>query len=290
MKEGKKSPIANRRPGYPETFKTLRQWNLLGYVPKDGCEGDACWTNAFCDWWSVYYYKDEVRLAQGDELAEFNAKEAERKARKNEMSRRWHKRKRDLRRLEKAAESSEIIPCENPSKTIVFDVETTGLYRSEDDILQISIIDGDGNVLINEYVHPIKKYSWEEAQKINGISPEMVENAPYPEKLIPKVKGIFDSADLWISYNGEFDLKFLKDWGISEKNRDVKQYDVMREFAPIYGEWSDRFGWKWKSLGVCARYFDYSFDAHDSLEDVRATLYCYSKIREIQEDIDSPHG
>ena len=35
MKEGKKSPIANRRPGYPETFKTLRQWNLLGYVPKD---------------------------------------------------------------------------------------------------------------------------------------------------------------------------------------------------------------------------------------------------------------
>lgn len=111
MKEGKKSPIANRRPGYPETFKTLRQWNLLGYVPKDGCKGDACWTKAFCDWWSVYYYKDEVRLAQGDELAEFNAKEAERKAHKNEMSRRWHKKKRDLLRLEKAAKSSEIINC-----------------------------------------------------------------------------------------------------------------------------------------------------------------------------------
>lgn len=65
---------------------------------------------------------------------------------------------------------------------------------------------------------------------------------------------------------------------------------VMREFASIYGEWSDRFGCKWKSLGVCARYFDYSFDAHDSLEDVRATLYCYNKIKEIQEDVDTPHG
>ena len=171
----------------------------------------------------------------------------------------------------------EIIACCNPSKMIVFDLETTGLDDQKDEILQISIIDGDGNTLINEYVHPVKKESWDEAQRINGITPEMVENAPYPYKLIPKVKGIFQAADLIVSYNGVFDLKFLSHWGITADGK--THYDVMRKFAPVYGEKDlKRGGYKWKKLTVCAEYYGYKFKAHDSLEDVKATLFCYRNL------------
>ena len=111
------------------------------------------------------------------------------------------------------------------SKTIIFDTETTGLNPREDEIIQISIIDGLGNVLINELVHPYWKKSWSEAARVNGITPDRVANAPYPHELIPKVKGIFAAADLLVAYNNQFDLNFLEQWGIQTTGK--KQYDVM---------------------------------------------------------------
>ena len=52
-------------------------------------------------------------------------------------------------------------------------------------------------------------------------------------------------------------------------------------FAEIYGEWNERRGsYKWQSLTKCATYYGYEFKAHDSLEDVKATLYCYKKMEE----------
>ena len=58
-------------------------------------------------------------------------------------------------------------------------------------------------------------------------------------------------------------------------------YDVMLEFAPIYGEWSSYHeSYKWQKLTTCAKYYGYEFKAHDSLEDVKATLFCYKKMIE----------
>lgn len=134
------------------------------------------------------------------------------------------------------------------SKTIIFDTETTGLNPGEDEIIQISIIDGLGNVLINELVHPYWKKSWSEAARVNGITPDRVANAPYPHELIPKVKGIFAAADLLVAYNNQFDLNFLEEWGIQAIGK--KQFDVMLAFAREYGEWNDFFcDYKWQKPG-----------------------------------------
>lgn len=105
------------------------------------------------------------------------------------------------------------------TKIIVFDTETTGVTE-DDEIIQLSIIDGNGKTLINEYVHPYWKKDWAAAARVNGITPEMVKDAPYPHDLIPKVKGIFEAADLLIAYNNQFDLSFLRRWEfqILEKN------------------------------------------------------------------------
>lgn len=120
------------------------------------------------------------------------------------------------------------------------------------------------------------------------ITPDRVANAPYPHELIPKVKGIFAAADLLVAYNNQFDLNFLEQWGIQTTGK--KQYDVMMAFAREYGEWNDFFcDYKWQKLGTAAAYYGYHFRAHDSLEDVWATLYIFEQMqhsnkRELFED------
>lgn len=84
------------------------------------------------------------------------------------------------------------------------------------------------------------------------------------------------------------DLNFLEEWGIQAIGK--KQFDVMLAFAREYGEWNDFFcDYKWQKLGTAAAYYGYHFRAHDSLEDVRATLYIFDQMqhsnkRELFED------
>ncbi len=171
-----------------------------------------------------------------------------------------------------------IIPIfEREIMKVVFDVETTGLVAGRDEILQFSAIDEMGNILMNTYIKPTIKKTWPNAQRVNGISPEMVSEAPCFSDVREEIQRIFDNASELITYNGRFDIGFLSAAGI--KFKDIPSFDVMLAFAPIYGEWNNHYGaYKWKKLTTCADYYGYKFNAHDSLEDVRATLYCYKKI------------
>lgn len=63
-------------------------------------------------------------------------------------------------------------------KIICVDIETTGLDMTNDEILQISIINGRGKTLYNSYIRPEHKREWKEAEKINKIGWEAVKNAP----------------------------------------------------------------------------------------------------------------
>ncbi len=160
-------------------------------------------------------------------------------------------------------------------KLICLDLETTGL-DPEDEILQISIIDGDYNVLMNEYVRPEHHDSWPQAQNVNHISPEMVQNKPVLKELASRIAEILSSAEIIVGYNIGFDMSYLTDF---LPDHEIAYEDVMLQFAPIYGQWSEeRNGYKWQKLTTCAAYFGYSFHAHDSLEDARATLYSYKRL------------
>lgn len=93
-------------------------------------------------------------------------------------------------------------------------------------------------------------------------------------------------ADKVIAYNAAFEDSYLKAYGIEVDPE--KWIDPMIMFAEIYGEWNERRGsYKWQSLTKCATYYGYEFKAHDSLEDVKATLYCYKKM---EEDIERRKG
>lgn len=169
-------------------------------------------------------------------------------------------------------------------RMIVIDTETTGLNPCEDEILQLSIIDENAETLYNQYFKPQKTDSWRDAQAVNGISSEMVRNCPPIQQKIKEIQKIIDTADIIVGYNVNFDMSFLEVAGIFS---DAQMVDVMKDFAEIYGEWSDYYGsYKWQKLSVCASYYGYDWGndtAHDSLADCRATLYCHEKMWEEKE-------
>lgn len=170
---------------------------------------------------------------------------------------------------------------ERSAMKLVFDTETTGLNPMEDEILQLSIIDENENVLFNDYIRPSHKTTWPDAERINHISYEMVKDKMTFQQRSKEIQSIFSRADALIAYNGNFDIRFLRKHGIIFP--DVPVYDVMLEFAPVYGEWNDTFeNWKWQKLVTAAKYYgyDYSRYAHDSLEDVKATLFVYNRLHE----------
>ncbi len=281
--------VAIHMPGYPDKLKTKRQWALMGYLPKPGCEGTEYWTNPYFNRYTAYYRDDEVAPATQEQLYTYWAPERE-----------WRNVLRRIRAEDKRMEKERLtkynpytdsihkasllppIPCNNPSRTIVFDTETTGLNARycHDEILQLSIIDGEGNILLNSYVKPSLHKHWQEATQIHGITPGMVKEAPLAQDLIPVVKGIFASADILIAYNIDFDLGFLAQWEICP-TKSQKLIDVMKDFAEVYGEYNEYYdSYTWQKLTTAADYYGYKFKAHDSLEDVKATLYVYNKMLE----------
>lgn len=159
---------------------------------------------------------------------------------------------------------------------ICFDTETTGLDAGgRDEILQLSIVDGTGAVLFSDYVRPEHRQRWPKAQEVNGITPAMVRGKRTMSELLPELDGIFSRARVLVAYNLEFDLRFLEAAGVRVPT--CLHFDVMKEFAPVAGKWDERHGdWRWVKLGQCARHYGYRFDAHDALEDIKATLHCFN--------------
>ena len=167
------------------------------------------------------------------------------------------------------------------SKIVCLDIETTGVDKLKDEIVQLSIINGNGKVLFNSYIKPTNHTEWPETEAVHGISPEMVTNNPTMMDVLPAINAILANAELVVGYNSDkFDIPFLKNKGVVFPTN-VTTSDVMLVFAPIYGDWNDYHkSYRWQKLTTCAKYYGYEFKAHDSLEDVRATLYCFYRIAE----------
>lgn len=183
---------------------------------------------------------------------------------------------------------------------IVFDTETTGLNPERDEIIQLSIMDGTGKVLFDEYIKPSRRKKWPEAQKVSGISPEMVKNCKTFRFFRKTIQDIFDSHKTIIAYNIGFDADFLRASGVDvfrkvapgikfnalfdelpEESQKKDFRDVMIDFAEVYGEWSDyKNSYKWQKLSTAAAYYNFKFSAHNSLEDVKATLFVAKKLYE----------
>lgn len=174
------------------------------------------------------------------------------------------------------------------SKAIVLDTETTGLYPENENILQLSIISGTGEILFNEYFCPPAEKleeGWYRAERVHHISVDKVRECKPFSFYVSRVMEILKRAECIIAYNARFDIRFLKkeleyagnDAAVFD---DIEVMDVMLDFAPVYGDYNSYYdSYKWQKLETCADYYGYVPEKeysmlHDSLSDCFATLYC----------------
>jgi len=162
------------------------------------------------------------------------------------------------------------------NKYIVLDTETTGLNATEDELLQVSIIDNEGTVLFDSYIRPTQHTEWAEAERVNHITPEMVADAPTIAEVMPEINDILKRYDKIVGYNVRFDADFLKNNG-AEFADNTNFVDSMKIFSLYFSADNKRC-----KLTEAADYFCYDWsehkEAHNSLGDCFATLYVYKKL------------
>lgn len=160
-------------------------------------------------------------------------------------------------------------------KTLFLDLETTGLNSDgKDEILEVAIVDEDGNILINTLVKPLNKTEWPEAQAIHGISPEMVADAPSMDELQWIILNLIveHETDEIVIYNAAYDWAFMPPM-IQGIGTYIEIECAMKSFAEYNGLWdAKRNNWKWQKLSFAAEHFNHVWnsEAHRALADTLA--------------------
>ncbi len=162
-------------------------------------------------------------------------------------------------------------------ETLYFDTETTGLHPDTDEIVEVALVDNSGAPLLESLIKPKNLRVWPEAQKIHGISPDNVADAPILDALLPKIIDCVRGKRLVI-YNAGFDLGFMP--GVAGAAAQV--HCCMAAFAERYGEWSEYHGgWRYQTLARAADYVGFEFTAHRAINDAQA---CRAVWRYLTED------
>lgn len=170
-------------------------------------------------------------------------------------------------------------------QVVVIDFETTGLNCDTDEILQVSIIDQDENVLMNQYCRAVRHNSWESASSVNGIYPPRVAFCPPFEKVAPYVQDILSRADKVLAYNCSFEQSFLMVNGIDPYI--LFWCDPMTEIVDYCNATSGGHRSR-MALQSAARTIGYDYNAHDALEDVKATLQVHNFVAESKAPATAP--
>jgi DNA polymerase III subunit epsilon len=130
--------------------------------------------------------------------------------------------------------------CHNKDKYVILDTETTGLGKN-DVIIQIGIIDLDGNVLMDTLIKPtIRKRMSSDATALHGITMKMLNDKPSFRELYPDFLEIVGSKTVLI-YNAEYDARLIAQTaeqdGIKLKN--FKALCLMKAYSIFVGAWSN---------------------------------------------------
>jgi DNA polymerase-3 subunit epsilon len=174
-------------------------------------------------------------------------------------------------------------------KVIYFDTETTGTNPNKNEIIQFAAIVEIDGVVVDEINVRCQPTNWdavsEEALQVTGLTLETLKTYPTPAQAAMDIEWFFDKhidkfnkADKFYpaGHNVSFDIDFLQafwrkhisKYGIGSyvnwRNLDTR---VLANFL-IYGGHLDVIDTK---LGTLCNHFGIELDAHDALNDIRAT-------------------
>ena len=127
---------------------------------------------------------------------------------KKKLCRACYEKEMAVRRIEGDKHRNEYYRMDR-KKVLFFDLELTGFY-DHDEILSITVVDATGELVMDTLVRPVKKKKWKDTEKIHGITPDMVTDAPTLAELTPRIKEIFGEAENIIAYGVSTDYSHIK--------------------------------------------------------------------------------
>lgn len=138
---------------------------------------------------------------------------------------------------------------------LFLDTETTGTTTISE-VIEICILDHEGNTLLDSLVKPQRKIP-PDATRLHGISNSMVMNAPTWTDLWPQIESILSARAVGI-YNAEFDLRLMKQThlqsGLTWNSLNASASCLMKLYAEFHGDWDrSRGGYRWQSLAEAGR-------------------------------------
>ena len=171
---------------------------------------------------------------------------------------------------------------------VAFDIETTGLDKSKDQIIQLACVKFNPETYeiidkFNTYIQPVGNYSISvSAYFKHGIKPDFLKDKPHFYEVCDKIVKFFDGCDV-LSYNGNrFDLTFLQTelekCGMSIDFLSKKCYDAFVEEknrnGNTLGETYKRYAGK--------TMVESGLQAHNAYSDVLATIYIFKEQQKIK--------
>jgi DNA polymerase-3 subunit epsilon len=156
---------------------------------------------------------------------------------------------------------------------VILDTETTGL-KSTAEIIEISIINTQGNLLLDTLVKPKGKIPID-AYEIHGIGSGTVKNASIWPEIDDQVNNIIKNASRVVIYNAGYDTRLLRQtrrlYNLPPWNIPAHHYQcAMKRYAEFYGDWrGHQRGFRWQPL---------QGGNHRALGDCLATLNVLKKM------------
>jgi DNA polymerase-3 subunit epsilon len=177
------------------------------------------------------------------------------------------------------------------SKIIWLDLETTGLNKLTDQIVEIGVIYEDTKTNKTEEFHRYIKYDeypekFTEAVKVHGLSPEILEEKGSTNKEVYNELLEFldskincrnrDDKSIISGYNVKFDIDFTRELFYKNKSNYFGSYffsapyEVMTKVAEclIHEKIDKLINYK---LETVAGYLQIDFNSHSAIEDIKAT-------------------
>lgn len=172
---------------------------------------------------------------------------------------------------------------------IVPDIETTGLNKETDYIIQFAAIKVDrqtGNIFdsINLYIKPTGSYNITiQAYLKHHIKPQDLEDKPTFAEVADDIRDFFEGCDI-LTYNGNnFDLPFIKnEFKRIEQDIDFMQYNCYDAFLEEKRRNGNNLESTFKRYTGKTMAED-GLTAHDALSDVKATYKIFLEQQKVQE-------
>ena len=161
-------------------------------------------------------------------------------------------------------------------KTLILDVETTGLLNQDPktEVVSISLINAQGRPVLSALVNPGRPIPMA-SQRIHGIDDRMVKDAPPWTVIGDLVAGIVHGKHI-VAYNANFDVHMIVTL-FQRYKMEIPEFEVscaMEEYSKFVGDWSTSKGdYRWQKLPKLA-----FGQAHDSLVDCQSTLMLMQKM------------